>query len=224
MLIQNQNVLVIGGTSGLGFKLATALESTNRVIVTGRTDPQRKRLEFCFLELGKAETLSENLDIFTAELPNIDLMIYAAGSYDQGLLAEMNDKRIMKMHTIYLLAPTLFLVRMLKKRKHPFGLIAISSISQWRPKKTETVYCSLKAGFGMLAHCLSLDPGIVKVLVIAPARIGENDEDGAREGDYGKLDPSWITEIIFTEYSGSFRYKHINITRDPAHIEITGVS
>lgn len=221
MQIQNKNILVIGGSSGLGFGLAVALDSVNKVIVTGRTDPKREGLEFRFLELCEG-SLSKNLDVFIAELPVIDIVIYAAGSYERGSLQEMTDGQLLAMHNIYFLAPTLLLARLLKKQNGLSGFIAVSSISQLIPKATEAVYCGLKAGFGMLARCLSLDSD-TKVLVVSPARFGENGSGGARDGCYGKLDSAWVIETIFAEYDGNFRYKLVAITRDPAKVEVREV-
>lgn len=219
MPIKDQKILVIGGTSGLGLGLSMSLSSFNKVIVTGRTDPKEKGLEFRHLELCDGD-LSKNLDSLIGELPAIDVVVYAAGHYERGALAEMNDEQIVKMHNLYLLAPTLLLARMLRKQQRLSGFIAISSISQLKPKANEVIYCSAKAGFGMLSNCLSLDQGIDKVLVVAPARINKDGNVGAREGNSGKLDAAWVVDTILKEYEGDFQYKLLSITRDPAKIDI----
>lgn len=217
MPIQGQNVLVVGGTSGLGFQLACALGPANNVIVAGHIN--RENLKFRFLELH-GNFLSDTLDRFVIDLPYINLLIYAAGSYERGLLGEMDDQQIINMVQIYFLAPALLLARILRRQNSLPGFIGISSVSQWRPKSVEPVYASLKAGFGMLARCLALDPGIGKVLVVAPARVNKNGTGGAREGEDGKLDPAWVVGNILAAYEGDFKYGILKITQDPAKIKI----
>ena len=212
-------MLVVGGSSGLGFRLASVLSSENKVIITGRKDPEKKELEFLRLDLT-ARSLPESLDGLVSKLPDIDLLIYAAGSYARGLLPLMHDQRIREMHTVYLLAPTLLMSRILWKQRRLPGFIAISSISQSRPNAFEPVYCSLKAGFGMFANCLSLDPNIGKVLVASPARINGSGKGSAWQGEQGQLDPDWVTATILSEYEDDFGYKLVEITRNPATVTV----
>jgi len=220
--IRNQNILIVGGTSGLGFRLGVALSQGNKVIITGRNNPLQAGLEFRFLDLCEG-SLSEQLDRFVEDLPSIDILVYAAGHYERGALREMGDEQIIKMNNLYLLAPTLLLARVLKKQERLSSFIALSSVSQWIAKPEESVYCSLKAGFGMLSNCLTLSPGVDKALVVAPARVNKKGQGGAREGENGKLDPDWIIEVILAEHEGIFRYKLLGIARDPAKIEVRDI-
>lgn len=219
MPVRNQNILVIGGSSGLGFLLSSALSFSNKVIITGRTNPKSERLEFRHLELCEGD-ISQNLDAFIELLPKIDIIVYAAGHYECGRLREMGDNQIVKMNSLYLLAPALLLSRILRKQNNLSGFIAVSSVSQFKPNSAEIVYCSVKAGFGMLANALALDGSIQKVLVVAPARINKNSNGGAREGEMGKLDAAWVVETILNEYEDDFVYKLVKITRNPGQIEI----
>jgi NAD(P)-dependent dehydrogenase (short-subunit alcohol dehydrogenase family) len=211
---KTKNALVVGGTSGLGLNLACLLRNDYYVSVTGRKDPEVEGLDFRHIDLNSRD-LSKDLD-FRLPARKTDLLVYSAGFYQEGLIDELSDEGISEMISVGLTAPALILQRILRRQDLP-GFIAITSTSQTRPRLKEPIYCAVKAGLGMLAHSLSLDSRIGKVLVAAPAGMNTPFWKGADRGP-GMIDPAWVAEQVMDLYKNKdFSYMHAYILRaDPA--------
>ena len=169
--------LIIGGSSGLGFELAKILATDYEVYISGRRDPESTEAWFFELELD-SDSLGEKLDKVLEDLPSIDLLVYAAGFYQEGTISDLSDADIEKMYRIGLQAPAMLLSRILRNQDELPGFIAITSTSQWTPRLLEPMYTATKAGLGMLACSVSKDPRVGKVLVAGGA-------DGAPAGEPG---------------------------------------
>ncbi len=215
-----QNILVIGGTSGLGLELARNLKPIHTVIVTGRVDPKEAGVQFLRLDLSNAQQLNSTIDDFIATLPHVDCLIFAAGFFQEGRVSDLGDEDIDKMITVGLVAPTKLVQRLLKKQNRLSGFVAITSTSQWTPRLLEPVYTAVKSGLGMLANSLSLDENIGKVMVAAPAGMKTKFWDGQNRDLSEMLDPQWVAEQIICAYQDEFKYKFVRIMRGPARTEV----
>ncbi len=212
--------LIVGGSSGLGLELALMLSSTHDVIVTGRRDPENEKVTFRTLDIKRSNELVHALDSLIETLPEIDLLIYAAGFYQEGSITEIEDVDIEHMINVGLLAPALLLNRLLKKQNTLPSFIAVTSTSQWTPRPLEPVYTAVKAGLGMLANSVSLDDRIGKVLVAAPAGMNTRFWEKTPRDTRTMLDPNWTAEAVLDHYTGDFRYKFIRILRTPPRVEV----
>jgi short-subunit dehydrogenase len=211
--------LIIGGSSGLGLEIARLLKADHDVTITGRKDPEESGLQFFSLELGN-QSLSSDLDAFVSSLPQVDLLIYAAGFFQEGTITDLSDEDIEKMNRVGVLAPALLLRRVLKNQEKLPGLIAITSTSQWTPRLLEPMYTAVKAGLGMFANSLSLDERIGKVMVFGPAGMRTRfwETDGRDTSDM--LDPVWVAQEALEAWDGDFKYKFVRALRNPARIEV----
>lgn len=214
-----KKTLIIGGSSGLGLELAQLLATRQEVVVTGRRDPKITNLQFRQLELGDS-SLNVDLDTFIAELPEIDIVVYAAGFFQEGTLDELHDADIEKMNRVGLLAPAMLLQRILSKQHKLPGFIAITSTSQWTPRLLEPMYTAVKAGIGMLAESIALDERVGKVLVLGPAGMSTRfwAEDGRDTSDM--LDPEWVATETVKLWDDDFEYKFARALRNPPRVEI----
>lgn len=218
--MSTSTTLIIGGSSGLGFELAQRFSKTNSVIVTGRRDPQDSDINFISLDLNTSDMLAKSLDNFVEKLPHINNLVYAAGFFQEARLSDLSDQEINNMISVGLAAPTLILQRLLKKQNQLHGFIAITSSSQYTPRLLEPVYTAVKAGLGMLAHSLSLDERIDKVLVAAPSGMKTRFYENSGRDTTGMLDPSWVADQIMEHYTPEFRCKNIRLLRGPARVEV----
>src|SRR5579871_5068433 len=90
------NVLIVGGSSGLGLALAKEFyDHSDRVIVTGRTKPQVDFVEFEKLDLS--EDPAEAISKLIAKLPKIDRLVYSAGFYQFGRVTDLSPQQIQEM-------------------------------------------------------------------------------------------------------------------------------
>jgi len=209
------NALVVGGTSGLGLELALRLKEDFQVTVVGRNSPQILSLDYIYRDLSHgvpgAGYLTEK---------HIDLFIFASGFYQEGTIGQLKHNEIMAMLHVGLTAPVTLLSRILKNQKFLPGFIAITSTSQWIPRKLEPVYTAVKAGLGAFANSVSLDTAVGKTLVAAPAGMKTKfwEKDGRDTSDM--LDSQWVAEQILDLYSDDFGYKYARILRGPPRVEI----
>jgi NAD(P)-dependent dehydrogenase (short-subunit alcohol dehydrogenase family) len=214
-----KTALIVGGSSGLGLALGELLSKDHQVFVTGRRDPHNEKVKFISLDLASG-TLGSALYELIDGLPNIDLMIYAAGFYQEGTMSELNDDDIEKMDLVGLRAPAMLLARILRKQGSLPGFIAITSTSQWTPRLEEPMYTAVKAGLGMLANSVSTDERVGKVLVAGPAGMSTRFWEYHPRDPKVMLDPKWVAQEILNDWAVDFKYKFIRLLREPARVEV----
>lgn len=226
MSAEHENIaLIAGGTSGLGLEMARLLQSENnfKVYVTGRREPVDKQLSFVYFNIdSQTDRLPRSIDRVLSDLPEqIDLFVCAMGFYQEGSMKQFSDEDILKMMNVGLVTPTLILNRILNRQEKLPGFIAVTSTSQWTPRIYEPVYTAVKAGLGMLANSLSLDPQVEKVLVTGPAGMKTNFWATTGKDTNTMLEPKWVAEQICQLYfSDKFKYKCAKILREPPRVEI----
>ncbi len=140
--------LVIGGTSGLGLELATILSKQYETIITGRTDPEVAGLTFVRLDLAPDNGLPNPtvLDSFVDDYSPFDLVVYAAGFYQEGLVSALTDEQIHEMLSVGVTAPIMLMQRIMKQQDQLGAFIAITSTSQYTPRLLEPVYTAANSG------------------------------------------------------------------------------
>lgn len=219
--MDRKTALIIGGSSGLGLELGRLLPKEQLIVLTGRRDPEEKRFEFKVLDIGsEVNQLSKDLDSLLKSLPKIELLIYAAGFYQEGTIASLNDEDIAKMANVGLLAPALVVSKILKKQSSIEGFIPITSTSEWTPRLNEPMYTATKAGLGMLAKSLSLDPAIKKTLHVGPSGMKTRFWENNPRDTSKMLDPRWVAEEILKAWPGNYKYKYLRVLREPARVEV----
>ncbi|MEK7151520.1 MAG: SDR family NAD(P)-dependent oxidoreductase [Patescibacteria group bacterium] len=214
----DKNILIVGGTSGLGLKLSKKLKNINHVFVVGRHDPNVSELDYIHRDLSYGEPGVGGLIEFINE--PIELLIFASGFYQEGSISQLSDDDVMAMLHVGLTAPITLISRILKRQNFLPGLIVITSTSQFIPRPLEPVYTVVKSGLGMFANSISLDPAIGKALVAAPAGMKTPfwHKDGRDTNDM--LDPEWVAEQILDLYDDEFKYKYAHILRSPPRVEV----
>lgn len=216
-----KNILIVGGTSGLGLELAERYAALGQsVFVTGRKDPARSELTFLPLSItaNSGET-AENVRKLKENLPQINTLVYAAGFYQEGHIDDLKEEEILTMVNTGLVAPSLLVHHLKNNPGKPLKVMLVTSSSQYTPRELEPIYTATKAGLGMLGASLSIDPGIGKVLVVAPSGMKTPFWSGTKDvSEY--LDPGWAAEEIIRLSSGPFKYKFAKILRNPARTEV----
>ncbi|MBM3208911.1 SDR family oxidoreductase [Candidatus Shapirobacteria bacterium] len=221
---EHNTILIFGGSSGLGLELGKLLATRdNTVYVTGRREPKDQPLRFVYLDVDQyTDQLSEKIDKALSNIQgSLDLLVLAAGFYQEGTISQLSDADIRKMINVGLTAPIVILNKVLNRQERLPGVIAITSTSQWTPRTYEPVYTAVKAGLGMLANSVSLDPQVGKVLVAGPAGMKTNFWLNTEKDTTTMLDPRWVAERIIELYSdGAFKYKYARILREPPRVEM----
>jgi len=215
------NVLIVGGSSGLGLALAKEFaDCGDKVIVTGRKDP---KVEFAmFLKLDLTQTkIDKKIQELTSKLPKINSLVYAAGFYQEGRVTDLSHEQIEAMLSVGGRGLIYFVRALLLKQGSLDELITITSTSQWTPRKLEPIYNFIKAGAGQLSSGLAEDGRIKKIIVAAPSGMRTNFWDGVKMTEWDKfLDKEWVAQQIIIARAGRYKYKFIKLLRDPVRLEI----
>ena len=216
-----KNILIIGGTSGLGLELAKIYDALGHtVFITGRKDPNIHSLHFFKLSIDQNnKNLVTQIDELIRNIDKINTLIYVAGYYQEGKIDQLNDKEILEMINIGLTAPAILIQRLKNNPGKPLKIMFVTSSSQYTPRELEPIYTAVKSGLGMLGASLSLDQSIGKVLVVAPSGMKTpfwNDSHNTS----GYLNPTWVAEQIVELSSGPFKYRYAKILRNPEQVEI----
>lgn len=220
------NCLVIGGTSGLGLSLAKKLSQTYDVYVTGRQDPKDTALHFRSLDLVASSESFTAIEHLIHDLPSIDLLVYAAGFFQEGTVTDLSVEQIDKMFAVGITGAIYATQQLLSKQNELAEFIAITSTSQWTPRLYEPVYTAVKAGLGAYANSLSLDSRVKKTLVAGPAGMATNfwkDADKDAHDLSKMLSPDWVADRIVEAREEEYSYKFIQVLREPARVNVQEV-
>jgi short-subunit dehydrogenase len=214
------NVLVIGGTSGLGLELARDFhDADNQVTVTGRRQFEEAGLQYEVFDLATPE-LPKRVRELVMRLPEIDVLVYAAGYYQEGRITDLSEQEIEEMidvggrGLIYVMRSILAEQNSLKE------LITITSTSQWTPRALEPIYNFAKAGAGHFSNAMAEDGRVAKVLVAGPAGMNTDFWDGLDKDTEVMLDPAWVADEIMKLRDDEYQYRFARILREPARVEI----
>ncbi len=217
-----KNILIVGGTSGVGLVLARHyISDGHTVCITGRNSPQLQNAQFEHFDISSdTNQLVQDIDQLLTRFSGINTLIYAAGFRQRGHIDDLTDSDILHMTNIGLTAPALLVRRLKNKLETPLKIMLITSTSQFIAREYEPVYCAVKSGLGMLGESLVLDKAIGKVLVAAPAGIDTPFWEGSSEDTSEMLNARWVSEKVVELSSGAFKYKYAKILRQPARVEI----
>lgn len=204
------NILIVGGSSGLGLEIARKF-SGEHVVVTGlekpNADVDARTFDLTQPNLGDATAK------FVADLPEIDVLVYAAGLYPQGRITDLTPKQIEDSLSVAGRGMLYFARELLDKQGKLAEIITITSIAQYKPLEKEVVYNFVKAGLGHFCNGLSLDERVGKVLVVAPQAMRNDDEPG------DATPRRWVAEQTMQARTEPYEFKRINILRRPDRVE-----
>ncbi len=214
------NALIVGGTSGLGLEIAKLLSTDYKVYVTGRKGILQDNINFKFLDLIDCD-LPRQLDNLLVDIPEINLLIYAAGYFQDGKIDDLTDQSIIEMNYVGLIGAELLMGKVMKKQGSLDGFIAITSTSQVTPREREPIYTGVKSGLAMFARSISLDKRIGKTLVAAPAGMNTPFWSSVTRDTSTFLESTWVANEIITNYKdGDYRYSEVHFLRDPPRVEL----
>ena len=175
MAIENQTILITGGTSGIGRGLALELSKGNRVIVTGRNKERLVRAESegmvaMYCDLNDKASIEHLVLEIEQSYPGLNTLINNAGiQYNYDLLAEPNlfEKIHIEISTnlVGAIQLTHLLLPILSTKTST--ILNVTSGLATVPKSDGLIYSASKAGL----HNFTL--GLRKVLKHHPIRVIE---------------------------------------------------
>lgn len=172
--LKNKNIWIIGGTSGIGLKIALqSAKSAKNVIVSGRSNliSEEKNIHFIRCDATKIDEIETSIHQIEKDFKTIDLIIFGAGIYEPMGLSNFNlqkSKEILEVN----FSSFLNLVKNLPHLKSQLKLqqlAVISSMAGYFGMPNSMVYGASKAAISNLTESLFYElKNQIKVQLINP--------------------------------------------------------
>ncbi|MGF6813116.1 NAD(P)-dependent dehydrogenase (short-subunit alcohol dehydrogenase family) [Paraburkholderia sp. Clong3] len=211
------SALLLGATKGLGLELAR--EGARRQIspiIYGRSvgNPNAITEAPHGATLHRLDLQSRD-SVMQVPLPDqpVAYVLWIAGAFHKAPL-EHTDPDDIDLHTdLHFRGPVHFLHRFLRHRLEPFHLVTIGSVSSWRLREDEALYCGLKAAQTAFTRNLAVElardrPG-ARVTVVNPGGLNVPTFWEKMPQDLsGFLDPAMVARFVWdsvAEQRGPYR-------------------
>src|SRR3984957_1499230 len=166
-----QTVVVIGGSSGIGFETARRAHTEGAKVILAARDPER--LKHAATEIGALSTAAFDatdpvtIERFFRDLPMIDHVMVTAGRPYYGRLADMDFAKIRDLIGEHLLQ-ALYVARSAANKVRPGGtLIFMGGTGGRRPALGMSIAGAVTAALPSLTANLALEIAPVRVNLIA---------------------------------------------------------
>jgi NAD(P)-dependent dehydrogenase (short-subunit alcohol dehydrogenase family) len=166
-----QTVIVIGGSSGIGFETARRASAEGAKVILAARDPER--LKHAATEVGASSTAAFDatdpvaIERFFRDLPMIDHVMVTAGRPYYGRLADLDFAKIRDLIGEHLLQ-ALYVARSAANKVRPGGtLIFMGGTGGRRPALGMSIAGSVTAALPNLTANLALEIAPVRVNLIA---------------------------------------------------------
>lgn len=182
MKMDSNIILITGGTSGIGFELATQLlQLGNTVIITGRDQSKlnlaKKKLPSVHTfqcDVSQPKEISDLFEKVTSQFPELNFLINNAGiSRELNFHSNEADLEDISSEIDINLSGSIWMVKQFcshLKVKKSAAIMNISSILAFVPYPLFPVYCATKAGIHSFTQSLrvQLKNTNIKVFELAP--------------------------------------------------------
>lgn len=207
MDIKNKNVVVTGGTDGVGLEVVKKLIAKEaRVIVIGRNQENIKNLNVKFYpcDLCDGQQIENTVNKILGDNSNIHALLNIAGIWQKKDLVENIDDQIIddviSTNLTGLIKITKRLIPTLKLQEES-AIINVSSRSGVVAGENQSVYCASKFGVYGFTEVLKIDLKNTPVKVAGVYQGGINTKFFAKAGDVAVQsqtfsDPSDLAEAI----------------------------
>jgi NAD(P)-dependent dehydrogenase (short-subunit alcohol dehydrogenase family) len=173
------DVMVVGGTSGIGQEVARSLAGAgDRVIVTGR---DAQRAETAAKEIG-GETSGLGFDLTRpndiagalAGIPRIDHLVLTAIDRDQNTAADYNVDRGLRLATLKLVGYTEVIHTLLPRLTRDGAIVIFGGLAKDRPYPGSTTVSTVNGAVMGLVHTLAVELAPIRVNAIHPGIVGDS--------------------------------------------------
>lgn len=200
----NKNVLIVGGTSGIGFSIAKELSfnSESKVYILGRTKPiEEMSINMIFIQfdlLNQDYSMIEDI----IEKNDIDTLILSAGIGRVSKFENIKDEEIIELFTVNAIS-TIRIVKLFYKRlllNKNCRCAIITSISGLISSPLFSVYSATKASLNRFIESVNIEleksGSTNKILNVAPGYIEGTGFEDKLNNDSSKT-IELAKEIIF---------------------------
>jgi NAD(P)-dependent dehydrogenase (short-subunit alcohol dehydrogenase family) len=174
MNLHNKKVVILGGTSGIGFATARAALAQGAMVVVSSS--RQDKVSAAVTELGsRAEGRVANLNdadsvskLF-AEIGSLDHLVYTAGeSLQLGELSSTNISQVRKAFDLRVFGAIAAVKTAIPNIRHGGSIVLTSGIASVRPQKGWTVAASICGAMEGFARALAVELAPIRVNIVSP--------------------------------------------------------
>ena len=155
-----KNIVIVGGTSGLGLGVATLLDKDQyRVMIGGRSSPETlENISYNYIDVSREDSVESFVD--TLNLTNLDALVYSAGiAYPKKSIQDFRKEEFDRIHRVNLVGAILVLKHFYQALKASKGRVVIvnSLAARTQSKFSSFEYTVTKSGLSGLVRQLSVE-------------------------------------------------------------------
>jgi uncharacterized oxidoreductase len=224
MKLNNNTILLTGGTSGIGFELLKKYYSLdNQLIVVSSNkynllelQNQFPKIEIIICDLGDLLAVMNLIDTCLRKYPQINIIINNAGIQNQYNWLEEKEghHKIENESRINFISPMQIIYGLLPNLIHQphAAIINVSSALAFVPKKSAPVYCATKSALHSFTQSLryQLENTNIKVFEIIPPLV-----DTAMTAGRGtkKISPAYLVNKFIANFEKNVLESNIGKTK-----------
>jgi NAD(P)-dependent dehydrogenase (short-subunit alcohol dehydrogenase family) len=174
-------VVVVGGTSGIGLRLAETYAARGReVVITGRelercsaaatsiagTHPVRA----CAFDLADPEAIASALE----PIGPVARLVLGAVDRDQNTVAEYDVARALRLVTLKLVGYTEVVHALLPRLTGDASILLFGGLAMRRPYPGSTTVSTINGGVTGLVHTLAVELAPIRVNALHPGIVGDS--------------------------------------------------
>jgi len=182
------SVVIVGGTSGIGLRMAERYaEHGADVVITGR-DAERcagiaaamgGTVRGLALDLAEPDTIGERL----ADVGPVRALVLAAIERDVNTVAEYDVARAVRLVTLKLVGYTEVVHALAGRLSEASSILVFGGLAMLRPYPGSTTVSTVNGGVVGLVHTLAVELAPVRVNGLHPGIVGDSPEWAARGGE-----------------------------------------
>ncbi|AHH94993.1 SDR family oxidoreductase [Kutzneria viridogrisea] len=191
--LSGSRVVVIGGGSGIGRKLACAVSKAGAEVVLAGTDP--RKLEWTAgelpgpvrvrrVDLAEESTVAE----LAASVGTIDHLVSTAGAAANGPVTELALAEVQRAFAAKVTGPLLLAKHLAGRFAEGGSMTLFSGVVAWRPAPGRAVMATTNGAQSFLVKALALELAPLRVNSVSPGIVDSGLWDGMGEGKREFLD------------------------------------
>ena len=173
------NVVIVGGTQGLGRELAQSYADSGRdVVVTGRDQARAEaaaseiggRTRGIGFDLAEPHAIADHL----ADIGKVDYLVLAAIERDVNNVHEYDIAGALRLVTIKLVGYTEVIHALTPRLRHDSAILIFGGLARDRPYPGSTTVTTVNGGVTSLVRTLVIELAPTRVNALHPAIVGDS--------------------------------------------------
>jgi NAD(P)-dependent dehydrogenase (short-subunit alcohol dehydrogenase family) len=173
-------VVIVGGTSGIGLRLAETYAARGRDVVISGRDRDRTREIAAGIDGGNVSACSldlsspDGLAVCLADVGSVSRLVLGAVERDENSVADYDLTRAMRLVTLKLVGYTEVVHTLLPRLTNDASILLFGGLALRRPYPGSTTVTTVNGGVTGLVHTLAVELAPIRVNGIHPGIVGDS--------------------------------------------------